>query len=69
MIIIEDLGQVERRYSDNGVKIRQVETNTLWNDAINVKPCRYSYEETDTPIDDVDLTDEEALAIIMGVSE
>lgn len=69
MILIEDLGICERRYSDNGVKIRQVETNTLWNDAINVKPCRFTYEETSEPIDDVDLTDEEALAIIMGVSE
>lgn len=69
MILIEDLGMVERRYSDNGVKLRQIETETLWNDAINVKPCRFSYEETDMPIDDVELTDEEALAIIMGVSE
>lgn len=69
MIIIQDLGQVERRYSSEGVKIRQVETNTLWNDAINVKPCRFSYEETSEPIDDVDLTEEEALAIITGVSE
>ena len=69
MILIEDLGNCERRYSDNGVKIRQIETNTLWNDAINTKPCRFTYEETSEPIDDVDLTDEEALAIIMGVAE
>lgn len=69
MIQTEDLGMVIRTYSDEGKKIRQVETNTLWNDAINTKPVQFTYEETDTPIDDVDLTDEEALAIIMGVSE
>lgn len=69
MIQTEDLGMVIRTYSDEGKKIRQVETNTLWNDAINTKPVQFTYEETDIPIDDVDLTDEEALAIIMGVSE
>lgn len=51
MIIIKDLGLCECRYSDNNVKIRQIETNTLWNDAINVKPCQYTYEETNEPLD------------------
>lgn len=69
MIIIEDLGIAERRYSNNGVKIRQVETNTLWNDAINTKPCPYTYEETEIPIDDDELDAEEALAILTGATE
>ena len=66
MIIIENLGSAERRYSDRGVKIRQVETDTLWNDAINVPPCPYTYEETDIPCDPEELTAEEALEILLG---
>lgn len=66
MIIIENLGTVERRYSDQGVKLRQVETDTLWNDAINVPPCPFTYEETDIPCDPDELTAEEALEILLG---
>ena len=66
MIVIENLGSVERRYSDQGVKLRQVETGTLWNDAINVPPCPYTYEETDIPCDPEELTAEEILGILLG---
>ena len=66
MIIIENLGTAERRYSDLGVKLRQVETDTLWNDAVNAVPCRYTYEETATPCDPVEPTAEELLNIIVG---
>lgn len=66
MIITENLGAVERRYSDAGVKLRQIETNTLWNDAVNAIPCPYTYEETDIPVDDAELEPEEALDILLG---
>lgn len=66
MIIIENLGTAERRYSDLGVKLRQVETDTLWNDAVNAVPCRFTYEETDVPCDPVKPTAEELLDIIVG---
>lgn len=66
MIIIENLGSVERRYSDQGVKLRQTETGTLWNDAINAIPCRYTYEETDNPCDPPEPTAEEILGILLG---
>lgn len=66
MIIIENLGNCERRYSDQNVKLRQIETNTLWNDAVNAIPCRYTYEETDIPIEDEEATPEEALNILLG---
>ena len=66
MIIIENMGNVERRYSDQGVKLRQVETGTLWNDAVNVPPCPFTYEETDIPCDPEELTAEEALEILLG---
>ena len=66
MIIVENLGTVERRYSDQGVKIRQIETDTLWNDAVNAIPCRFTYEETDIPCDPAEPTAEEILGILLG---
>ena len=52
MIIVEMLENRERRYSDQGVYIRQLETGALYEDAIDVIPCKYTYEETDIPIED-----------------
>lgn len=40
-----------RNYSDAGVMIRQIETGTLYSDAVDVVPCRYTYEETETPVE------------------
>lgn len=40
-----------RHYSDAGLMIRQVETGVLYSDAVDVVPCRYSYQETDTPVE------------------
>ena len=40
-----------RHYSDAGVMILQVETGALYSDAVDVVPCRYSYQETDTPVE------------------
>lgn len=53
MIIVEivDEGTRERRYSDLGMKLRQIETGDLYDDAVDVIPCRYTYEETDIPVD------------------
>lgn len=53
MIIVEtiDEGTRERRYSDKGVKIRKVGTDSLYDDAVDIVPCRYEYEETDISID------------------
>lgn len=69
MIIVETIGNCERRYSDQGVKIRQIETDTLWNDAVNAIPCRFTYEETDIPIDDEPIDPQEALDAIFGGAE
>lgn len=38
-------------YSDQGFMIRQNETNILYNDAIDIIPCQYTYSETDIPIE------------------
>ncbi len=62
----------ERRYSDQGVKLRQVETGILYGDAVDAIPCKYTYEESDEPIESVDeeatAADYEAALTDMGVS-
>ena len=69
MIIIENLGIVERRYSDKNIKLRKVEDDTLWNDAIDTIPCSFVYEETDIPIDPDPIDPQEALDAIFGGEE
>lgn len=56
MIVVElvDNDTRERRYSDKNVKLLQVETGILYEDAVDVIPCRYTYEESDVPIEFVD---------------
>lgn len=68
-MIIEEYvenGERIRHYSDQNMKIRQVETGILYDDAVDVLPCAYTYVETDTPIEGVEIDDSEALAIITG---
>lgn len=55
-----------RHYSDQNLKLRQIETGLIFPDAIDVIPCQYTYEETDIPLDDDELDDSEALRIITG---
>lgn len=52
-------------YSDAGMKILQVETGIVYEDALDVPESGYTYTETDIPIED-ELSDSEALNIIMG---
>lgn len=70
MIIEErtDDGRI-RHYSDSGVKIRQVETGNVYEDAVDNVAGLYSYEETDMPIDEyvTDADKAEAYDILMGV--
>ncbi len=39
-----------KHYSDSGFKIKQIETGALYDEANDVVPCKYAYEETDIPI-------------------
>jgi len=66
MLITETLtdGRI-RHYSDAGMMIRQMETGALYEDAVDI-PEKFTYTETDTPIEGDELTDSEALNIIMG---
>lgn len=63
MIIVElvDNDTRERRYSDKNVKLLQVETGILYEDAVDVIPCKYTYEESDVPIESVDDSENEPL--------
>lgn len=44
-------GTLIRHYSSSGMKILQKETGLVYNDAIDIVPCCYTYTETDVPID------------------
>lgn len=50
-----------RHYSDQGLKILQIETGNIYEDAVDIVPCPYTYEETDEPIETHELTPEELL--------
>ena len=39
-----------RQWSDLCMMIRQIETGILYEDAVDIIPCHYTYEETDIPI-------------------
>ena len=66
MILTEMINGRIRHYSDEGKRIRQIETGAVYDDALDVMPCRYTYEETDELIPDEDIDDSEALRIITG---
>lgn len=44
-------GTLIRHYSDTGMLLLQVETGAKYSDPIDVAPCRYTYEETDEPVE------------------
>lgn len=52
-----------RTYSDEGKFIIQNETGISYGEAIDVENAPYTYSESD---EDIELTDEEALAVILG---
>lgn len=66
MIIVETIGDRVHTYSDAGMKIMQEQTGIVYEDAMDVPSMGYTYTETDEPITGEELTDTEALNIIMG---
>ena len=57
-----------KHYSDQGFVMRQIETGIEYGEAVDVYPCQYTYEETDTPIEQTDeLTDAINALGILGV--
>lgn len=66
-ILTEMVGERIRHYSDQNMHILQVETGILYEDAVDVLPCRYTYEETDIPIEsELPIDPQEALNILLG---
>ena len=59
-------------YSDAGFNIRQIETGIIYEEAVDVVPLRYTYEETDIPIEPIEDPEEteasaqEVLNILLG---
>lgn len=62
----EDGVNLYRTYSDSGMIIRQVETGNEYEEAIDIENAYFTYEETNIDITGDELTDEEALAILLG---
>ncbi len=62
-----------RHYSDTGLRIEQVETGRVYDDAVDAIPCSYTYRETDEPVvsGDEDAAEEDYLSALasLGVSE
>lgn len=54
---IED-GKRIRHWSDANFMILQQETGIMYIDAVDVLPCRYTYSETDVPIEDEEIEPE-----------
>ena len=48
-----------RTYSDENYKIRQIETDFLYDEAIDVENSTYTYEETNIPIEEEEVEYEE----------
>ena len=66
-VLVEE-GTRIRHYSDQNMMIRQVETNILYEEAVDYIPCKYTYEETNEPIvsPDEEIDDAEAMRLLFG---
>lgn len=65
MIVEEIMGDRVVHYSNQGMKIRQIETGFIYEDTVDVYPCQYTYEETNEPIETIG-DDSEILEILLG---
>ena len=57
-MIISELIENENRirhYSDTGFRILQNETGIVYDDAVDVMPCKYTYSETDELIETIEI--------------
>lgn len=62
----EDGVKLYRIYSNANLMIRQEQTGAEYAEAIDVENSNYTYTETETPIESEELTDTEALNILLG---
>lgn len=64
--ILKD-GTLIRHYSDKRMKLKQVETGLIYDEAIDVIPCKYTYEETNEIVEQGELADAINALNILGV--
>lgn len=48
---LDDGTKLIRRYSDRKMRIRQVETGYIYDEAVDVEGAPYTYTETDIPLE------------------
>ena len=60
-------GALIRHYSDREMKLLQVETGTMYDEAIDIVPCEFTYEETETPVEQDELADAINALNLLGV--
>lgn len=58
MIIVEEIDNRVKHYSDKNVMLLQKETGKIYVDAVDVIPCKYTYEETDIPIENEEISED-----------
>lgn len=64
----EDGVNLYRTYSNKGLKILKVDTDEVYDEAVDVENSLWTYIEIETPIEDDDeLTDEEFRILVEGV--
>lgn len=61
MIKTEYIDNRIRHYSDCGFRILQNETGIVYDDAVDVLPCRYTYTETDELIEIVEVIEDDII--------
>ena len=64
--ILKD-GTLIRHYSDKRMKLKQVETGLIYDEAIDVISCKYTYEETNEIVEQGELADAINALNILGV--
>ena len=62
----EDGVNLYRTYSDAGMMIEQEQTGAIYVEAIDVENSGYTYIETNEPIEEDEISDSEALDILLG---
>ncbi len=62
----EDGVKLYRTYSDAGMMIQQEQTGAVYSEAVDVENSGNTYIETDMPIESEDITDSDALNILLG---
>ena len=50
----EDEVNLYRTYSDENYKIRQIETNLVYDEAIDIEGAEYTYEETEEKVEELE---------------